>query len=367
MLFSLNNKRFFYVFFSFISLISSFSVIFFGIDKIENVTLYNTHLQSLAVISVAGLVDYFYINRLERAAVKHYKLISNALSKNLIFIVIPFVITVIFWGNLYAFFVSIILIKHFVNLRRSVELVNNRFNLSYLTYSGQVFRNVAVFLPLLDEETYILFFLCSFIPEVVYIIKSRIKGVNQNWKFSFKLNLLRADSFLYRFFYIASDFLVRVIFPFYLSIAEAANYLYIVNMILLPVAGYSLVGGIVHSYILRTQKLPEFRLIISLIAILYLFICLVYNLINLHEDIYFLMLLSFSAMLKCTDQVLISLNVSLGNFHKLKKVFLSGFIFSIVFFIVTIYLDLEPVMLIILSTCISSIFLMLSNLRRGSI
>jgi len=351
------KKRFFYISFAFFSLVSSFSVIFFGIEHIENTVLYNTHLQALAVLSAAGLIDYFYINRMERSAVKHYDLIKKRLSENLLFIIVPFILIFVFWGSLVIFFIGIVLIRHFINLRRSVELIKGNFKLSYLTYLGQILRNSIVFIPLIELDNYLILFLLTFLFEILYIFFKRHKNCKQNRRISFKFKLLKSDSFIYRFFYVVVDTLIRVVFPYFLTTIEAANYLYIVNMILLPVAGYSLVGGIVHSHILRQKIFPEFKMILSFSILLSLVLFVFYSTINLSENILVVLFLSIIASLKFSDQILMSSNVSLGKFRRLKKINCLSAIFAAVSLLVIIQLGGSPLLFVIMASIFSSMTL----------
>ncbi len=354
MLNAFSKKRVFYITFAFFSLVSSFSVIFFGIEHIENTVLYNTHLQALAVLSAAGLIDYFYINRIERSAVKHYGLIKKRLSENLLFIIIPFLLILIFWGSVVVFFIGIVLIRHFINLRRSVELIKGDFKLSYLTYLGQILRNCIVFIPFLELDIYLILFLLTFVFEILYIFFKRHRNCKQNRRISFKFKLLKADSFIYRFFYVGIDTLVRVVFPYFLTTIEAANYLYIVNMLLLPVAGYSLVGGIIHSYILRRKVFPELKVILSFSTILSVFLFIFYFAINLNENILVVLFLAITASLKFSDQILMSSNVSLGKFSRLKKINFLSAIFAAVLLLVIVQVEGSPLLFVIMASIFSS-------------
>ena len=166
---SLSKSRLIYILLALMSLASSFFIIAFGLQYIADKGLYALHLQAMVVISSAGLIDYLYLNRMERSAVRGYSRVKKILDKNISFIFIPIAIFVSFLGNVIAFFIGVALIRHFLNLRRGVEVVKGNLFLSYLSYLGQIIRNIIVFIPDISEYLYQILFFCSFIFEVIYI------------------------------------------------------------------------------------------------------------------------------------------------------------------------------------------------------
>lgn len=327
----MNKKNILYTVFSLLSLSSTFIVILLGYKHVP-LDIYSIHLQSLAIISAAGILDYLFLNRLELAAVKKYKLLSGVLSSNN-FLILAFLISGVLslYSNIFFYWFSILIIRHYLNIRRSVMIISGRLGLSYITYFMQVLRNFILFFPNLNLDLYKALYLVLFIPEIVFsLIILRPKSL---YSFGFKRVKLRlfSNEFLYRLFYVLMDLICRVLVPLLLTKQKSADYLYLVNLMSFPVAGYSLCGALIHSHILKNKKLPN--LMISGYFTLFLsFVCFSFF-TTINSSQYgglLLVLLSIAAALKTQDQLLISFYVSQKNFSTLKNIFIFGL--SMMFF-----------------------------------
>lgn len=349
-----------YVILAVISLSTSLFVVVFGLNYISDPVLYTLHLQALVVLSSAGLLDYLYINRLERVAVLRYKLVKKALDQNYLFVLIPVLLVFIFWGNIIIYFIGIVLIRHFLNLRRAVEVINGNLKFSYLTYLGQILRNLIVLLPCLNEDYYLMLFILTFIFELLYVYFTSDTKLKFDYKRNIKVDLLKSNSFLYRFFYICTDVLFRVVFPYFMLEKNAQEYLFLVNMLLIPVAGFSLVGALVHGYILKNKIIHNgFLILVGFISTPLLF--LFYSMAGVSLDPLVLGFFSFVAFLKFSDQIQMSYQVALGRFLIMRNIFLIGFIVSICMVLTSIFLNEEPLVLVLISLSLISILLILSN------
>ncbi|UKA06991.1 hypothetical protein [Photobacterium damselae] len=233
-------------------------------------------------------------------------------------------------------------------------IISGRLGLSYITYFMQVFRNFVLFLPNLSLDLYKGIYLALFIPEVVFsLIILKPKSL---YSFGFKRVKFRllSNEFLYRVFYVLMDLTCRVLVPLLLTKQQSAGYLYLVNLMSFPIAGYSLCGALIHSHILKNKKLPNL-MVLGCITLFLSFVCLLFfTVINSsHYGGLLLLLLSIAAALKTQDQLLISFYVSQKKFSTLKNIFLFGL--SMMFFgLSLVYLNTNVAAEVILSIMILS-------------
>jgi len=220
-----------------------------------------------------------------------------------------------------------------------------------------------VFIPGLDDNSYFFIFVLSFSFEFMYVFFNKVSVCGVNYRIKIKVRLIKSNSFLYRFFYIINDVLFRIVFPSLMLSKDAEQYLYLVNMLLLPVAGYSLVGALVHAHILRGKIRPSLKIlsILCFASVSSLFV--VYTIVGVNLEPPLLILFSLVASLKFIDQVLISYQVSVGNFKLLKLVFLTGFILSMLFLSISFLVDVKPLVFVLVSMVLGSSLLFLSGYR----
>jgi len=306
-----------------LSLSSTLYVVAFGYKSLDP-EIYAFHLQLLAVLSVAGLFDYFYINRIERACVKHFELIEKALLKKNWMLMLLFFISVI--GFLYdtAFFLSIVLLRHFINLRRGAFLISGSYVLSYFMYVGQIFRNLMVSFGDVDLELYKLLVYFSFSAEVIYLV---IKGRGLCGEINFasvfpRVGAVLGNHFQYRLFYLSGDFIFRFLTPFFIPVDSKAQYVFYINMLVLPVAAFSVFGALVHAYLIRKSKFFDIRYVYASVALCMPFAYVVYSILGIELDFIFLLAFVYSACCKLVQQVCLSYWVSDGMYSKLRNIFL---------------------------------------------
>ncbi|EHH0708301.1 hypothetical protein ACNPDB_002108 [Vibrio vulnificus] len=321
------NKKI-YVFFSILSLLSTLLVILLGIKYVP-LNVYSVHLQSLAILSAAGILDYLFLNRLELASVGRFNLIKRIIGNNNFLLIVFLIFGVIsVYHNILFFWLSLFFIRHYLNIRRSVMIIGGKLSLSYVTYSMQVLRNLVFFVPEISLELYKSLYLLSFVPEILCAVAFFRPNSGKDFyirKIKFRFF---SDSFQYRFFYVAMDLMCRVLIPFFLAESQSANYLYVVNLISFPVAGYSLCGALIHAHILKNKRIPNLIHILVLTALLSVLCFLFFVTINSNDNgLLILVLLAMAASLKTQDQILISFYVSQGYFLILKRLFFIGFMF----------------------------------------
>ena len=171
------------------------------------------------------------------------------------------------------------------------------------------------------------FFLITIIPEVIFCLYLLPPSSIRSLKYKrFKISL-HANSFLYRFYYVSIDLVVRVLVPYFLAEELISSYLYDVNLVSLPVAGYSLCGALIHAFILKRQQLPDFKYLLLLLLSLTLSCYLFYLfMISVNLSIHTYIILAFTAALKTQDQVLMSYCVSRRYFENMRITFKFGFL-----------------------------------------